>query len=189
MSSASLQRVQPSRPSMSLIEPGLSRSKGESGLTTSSPDLIVHGVLGYERSMDQIRTEMRSILERLVSFANMKSHEAKVLTWQHVLVVGPGLGRDDHMQSCARIAFELAKEIEGLGVVVDADGLWLVQVGRGSLFLKCLESTVLMIIERTRRRPGVEGCAEDHLDAKHHGIQTSLPDHGTDTSHLPLGLS
>jgi ATP-dependent NAD(P)H-hydrate dehydratase len=33
------------------------------------------------------------------------------------------------MQSCARIAFELAKEMDQLGVVVDADGLWLVQVG------------------------------------------------------------
>ena len=43
-------------------------------------------------------------------------------------MVGPGLGRDDHMQSCARIAFELAKEMDQLGVVVDADGLWLVQV-------------------------------------------------------------
>ena len=32
----------------------------------SSPDLIVHGVLGMERSMDQIREEMRGILERLV---------------------------------------------------------------------------------------------------------------------------
>jgi hypothetical protein len=32
----------------------------------SSPDLIVHGVLGMERSMDQIRDEMRGILERLV---------------------------------------------------------------------------------------------------------------------------
>lgn len=52
----------------------------------------------------------------------------KVTDQQHVLVVGPGLGRDDHMQSCARIAFELAKEMDQLGVVVDADGLWLVQV-------------------------------------------------------------
>jgi ATP-dependent NAD(P)H-hydrate dehydratase len=32
------------------------------------------------------------------------------------------------MQSCARIAFELAKDMDQLGVVVDADGLWLVQV-------------------------------------------------------------
>jgi len=40
------------------------------------------------------------------------------------------------MQSCARIAFELAKEMDQLGVVVDADGLWLVQVRppRSSLY-------------------------------------------------------
>lgn len=37
------------------------------------------------------------------------------------------------MQSCARIAFELAKEMDQLGVVVDADGLWLVQVSFDSL--------------------------------------------------------
>jgi ATP-dependent NAD(P)H-hydrate dehydratase len=37
------------------------------------------------------------------------------------------------MQSCARIAFELAKEMDQLGVVVDADGLWLVQVSPISL--------------------------------------------------------
>lgn len=48
----------------------------------------------------------------------------------HVLIIGPGLGRDDHMQSCAEIAFELAKDMEQMGVVVDADGLWLVQVDR-----------------------------------------------------------
>jgi ATP-dependent NAD(P)H-hydrate dehydratase len=36
------------------------------------------------------------------------------------------------MQSCARIAFELAREYDQMGVVVDADGLWLVQVGQVS---------------------------------------------------------
>ena len=39
------------------------------------------------------------------------------------------------MQSCARIAFELAKEMDQLGVVVDADGLWLVQVRHPRLAL------------------------------------------------------
>ena len=33
------------------------------------------------------------------------------------------------MQNCARIAFELARGFDQMGVVVDADGLWLVQVG------------------------------------------------------------
>jgi ATP-dependent NAD(P)H-hydrate dehydratase len=32
------------------------------------------------------------------------------------------------MQNCARIAFGLAKDMDQMGVVVDADGLWLVQV-------------------------------------------------------------
>ena len=52
------------------------------------------------------------------------------MTGQHVLVVGPGLGRDDHMQDCARIAFELARELDQMSLVVDADGLWLIQVGQ-----------------------------------------------------------
>lgn len=42
----------------------------------------------------------------------------------HCIVVGPGLGRSEFMQSCAREALKLARELE-LGVVVDADGLWL----------------------------------------------------------------
>lgn len=35
------------------------------------------------------------------------------------------------MQSCARMAFELARGFNQMSVVVDADGLWLVQVGPG----------------------------------------------------------
>ena len=50
---------------------------------------------------------------------------------QHVLIIGPGLGRSEHTQNCARAAFELAKETD-IGVVVDADGLFLVAVSRAS---------------------------------------------------------
>ena len=45
----------------------------------SSPDLIVHGVLGMERSMDQIREEMRGILERLVCVSSLSSHSTSIL--------------------------------------------------------------------------------------------------------------
>ena len=45
----------------------------------SSPDLIVHGVLGMERSMDQIREEMRGILERLVRILSLSSHPTSCL--------------------------------------------------------------------------------------------------------------
>lgn len=54
-------------------------------------------------------------------------HTANCQPSQHVLVIGPGLGRDDHMQSCARVAFEIARTMDQMSVVVDADGLWLVQ--------------------------------------------------------------
>ncbi|WVQ82094.1 ATP-dependent (S)-NAD(P)H-hydrate dehydratase [Cryptococcus sp. DSM 104549] len=79
-------------------------------IKTYSPDLIVHAILDPKRSHEDIKKELKGIMSRL-----------------HVLIIGPGLGRDDHMQSCARIAFELAKDMEQMGVVVDADGLWLVQ--------------------------------------------------------------
>ncbi|ORX35741.1 putative cytoplasm protein [Kockovaella imperatae] len=79
-------------------------------IKTYSPDLIVHNILDAKRSQAEIRKDLEGILSRL-----------------HVLIIGPGLGRDDHMQSCARIAFELARENDQMSVVVDADGLWLVQ--------------------------------------------------------------
>lgn len=44
----------------------------------------------------------------------------------HVLVVGPGLGREDYMQEYARLAIDLAKS-QGMYLVLDADALWMVQ--------------------------------------------------------------
>lgn len=49
----------------------------------SSPDLIVHGVLGMERSMDQIREEMRGILERLVRVLSFSSRFTSILVQTH----------------------------------------------------------------------------------------------------------
>ena len=43
----------------------------------------------------------------------------------HVIVVGPGLGRDELMQSTARRVILAARE-RGIGVVIDADGLMVV---------------------------------------------------------------
>ncbi|WVR06911.1 ATP-dependent (S)-NAD(P)H-hydrate dehydratase [Kwoniella sp. DSM 27419] len=79
-------------------------------IKTYSPDLIVHAILEEGKPMEQIKEELKGIMARL-----------------HVLVIGPGLGRSEHMQQCAKVAFEIARENEDMGVVVDADGLWLVQ--------------------------------------------------------------
>lgn len=78
-------------------------------IKTYSPDLIVHGILDEKKSRQEIKDELKGLMERL-----------------HVLIIGPGLGRTEHTQTCARIAFELAKDAEDVGLVVDADGLWTV---------------------------------------------------------------
>lgn len=44
----------------------------------------------------------------------------------HVLIIGPGLGRSPSMQLAARVALTEARK-KGVWVVIDADGLWLVQ--------------------------------------------------------------
>ncbi|WFD18097.1 ATP-dependent NAD(P)H-hydrate dehydratase [Malassezia caprae] len=74
-----------------------------------SPDMIVQPLLDQKKSQEDVRAELRTLFQRL-----------------HSVVIGPGLGRDDHMQSFARVAIEVARESD-LYMVIDADGLWLVQ--------------------------------------------------------------
>jgi ATP-dependent NAD(P)H-hydrate dehydratase len=69
----------------------------------------VHGTFKIGRDYDEIRQEVQDLCGRL-----------------HSMVIGPGLGRDEHMQKCGRISLEVAKK-NGLWLVVDADGLWLLQ--------------------------------------------------------------
>jgi len=60
------------------------------------------------RSSDTVKPELRSILSRL-----------------HVLIVGPGLGRESYMQSYAKMAVAIARE-RAMFIVLDADGLYMV---------------------------------------------------------------
>jgi ATP-dependent NAD(P)H-hydrate dehydratase len=78
-------------------------------IKTYSPDVIVHGTFKYGRDYKEIHEEVEGLCGRL-----------------HSMVIGPGLGRDDHMQKCGKISLEVAKA-NGLWLVVDADGLWLLQ--------------------------------------------------------------
>lgn len=59
-------------------------------------------------SIDKIKPELQSILSRL-----------------HVLVIGPGLGREPYMQTFAKIALSLARQ-KGMFIVLDADALFIV---------------------------------------------------------------
>ncbi|KAI0305887.1 Ribokinase-like protein [Multifurca ochricompacta] len=73
-----------------------------------SPDLIVHPILREETPPEALRGELAALLSRL-----------------HVLVIGPGLGREKYMQTFARLALGIAKE-QGMFLVLDADGLYVV---------------------------------------------------------------
>ncbi|KAF8817404.1 YjeF domain-containing protein [Phlegmacium glaucopus] len=73
-----------------------------------SPDLIVHPILDENLPSDKVKPELQSILSRL-----------------HVLIVGPGLGREPHMLSYAKTAVSMAKK-QGMYVVLDADGLYMI---------------------------------------------------------------
>ncbi|KAG1860660.1 Ribokinase-like protein [Suillus subalutaceus] len=73
-----------------------------------SPDLIVHPILSEEASYAKVEGELKSLLSRL-----------------HVLVMGPGLGREEYMQTYARLALSIARE-QAMFVVLDADALYMV---------------------------------------------------------------
>jgi ATP-dependent NAD(P)H-hydrate dehydratase len=84
-------------------------------IKTYSPNLMVHPYMRQEKNMgkddtiDSISQNVIAMLDRL-----------------HVIVVGPGLGRDPVMQeTCARVLAEARKK--GVAFVLDADGLYLAQ--------------------------------------------------------------
>lgn len=84
-----------------------------------APDLIVHPIL-HDPSSESL------------SPGSVKSELSSVLSRLHVLVIGPGLGREDFMISHARIALDLAKE-NGMYVVLDGDALWMLAQDLGIL--------------------------------------------------------
>ena len=82
-------------------------------IKTYSPNLMVHPYmrqsknLGTNESIDSVSQQVIDMLDRL-----------------HVLVIGPGLGRDEAMQeTCARVITEAKKR--NIPFVLDADGLML----------------------------------------------------------------
>lgn len=76
-----------------------------------APDLIVHPILcpPSPGSREVVESKLSSLLSRL-----------------DVLVIGPGLGREDYMIAHARTALSLARE-KGMYVLLDADALWMLE--------------------------------------------------------------
>jgi ATP-dependent NAD(P)H-hydrate dehydratase len=69
--------------------------------------IVLFNPLMASSSTDKVKPELQSILSRL-----------------HVLVIGPGLGREPYMQTFAKIAVSLARQ-NNMFIVLDADSLYL----------------------------------------------------------------
>lgn len=78
-------------------------------IKTYSPDLIVNRLLDPNIEWSEVEKSVDELFARF-----------------HAVVIGPGLGRDEFMQKCAKMCINLARKHD-MYVVVDADGLWLLQ--------------------------------------------------------------
>ncbi|KAH8104299.1 Ribokinase-like protein [Phellopilus nigrolimitatus] len=91
-----------------------------------APDLIVHPILREDKCAQKFLSSHTHLNHsRLRSTDSVKSELAALLKRLHVLVIGPGLGREDYMQKYARLAVSIARE-QKMYLVFDADGLFLV---------------------------------------------------------------
>jgi ATP-dependent NAD(P)H-hydrate dehydratase len=95
-------------------------------IKTYSPNLMVHPIMRQEKNVAQSESA-ESVSAEVVS----------MLSRLHVIVIGPGLGRDKLMQdTCAKVIEEARKQ--GIPFVLDADGLFLAQT-RPELVEGCKE--------------------------------------------------
>src|ERR1700733_1489453 len=60
------------------------------------------------RTHEEVKPQLESVLSRL-----------------HVLIVGPGLGREPYMESFTRMALKIARS-QGMFLVLDADAIWVI---------------------------------------------------------------
>jgi len=103
-----------------------------------------------------------------------------LLSRWHVLVIGPGLGREEYMQTFARVALDVAKE-QGMFIVLDADGLYM--VGRQLDLIKGYRRAVLTpnvveferLSEQAVRVTSYRLLYKIWVDLSHQGIDPDTP--------------
>lgn len=84
-------------------------------IKTYSPNLMVHPYMRQSKNLAQSE-----------SAESVSAEVVGMLSRLHVVVIGPGLGRDKLMQdTCAKVIEEARKQ--GIPFVLDADGLYLAQ--------------------------------------------------------------
>ncbi|KAL4246334.1 ATP-dependent (S)-NAD(P)H-hydrate dehydratase [Abortiporus biennis] len=121
-----------------------------------SPDLIVHPILREDENPDTVNSTLKGLLSRL-----------------HVLVVGPGLGREDYMQKFATRAIEIAKD-QGMFIVLDADALIL--VGNNHSLVRGYRRAVLTpnVVEFKRLSDAVDVDPETPVDQRAAEVSRAL---------------
>jgi len=120
-------------------------------IKTYSPNLMVHPYMrqqknfGEKETIDSISDEVVAMLDRL-----------------HVVVIGPGLGRDPAMQeTCARVITAAKKK--GVSFVLDADGLYLAQT-RPELvkgYKDCILTPNVVEFGRLAKSQNIDVASED----------------------------
>lgn len=120
-------------------------------IKTYSPNLMVHPYMRQKKNMMQSE-----------SLDTVASEVVGMLSRLHVVVIGPGLGRDEAMQeTCARVIQEARKQ--GIPFVLDADGLYLAQT-RPELVQDCKECILTPnVVEfgRLAKSKGIDTAQED----------------------------
>merc|ERR1712194_136745 len=85
-----------------------------------SPELMVSAIYNWGRMSDDNQATVQQEQDQMV--AKMEALFPRL----HCLVIGPGLGRDDRVLAAVARVIRSAKK-QGLPLVIDADGLWLIE--------------------------------------------------------------
>ncbi|PSK55710.1 ATP-dependent (S)-NAD(P)H-hydrate dehydratase [Elsinoe australis] len=120
-------------------------------IKTYSPVLMVHPYMRSEKNMSKDES-IDSVSEQVV----------KMLDRLHVVVIGPGLGRDPAMQeTCARVIKEA--RAKGIPIVLDADGLYIAQT-QGDLlqgYEDCILTPNVVEFGRLAKSKNIDTTKED----------------------------
>ncbi|KAF2716596.1 Ribokinase-like protein [Polychaeton citri CBS 116435] len=120
-------------------------------IKTYSPNLMVHPYMRQQKNLAKDET-IDSVAEQVIG----------MLDRLHVIVIGPGLGRDPAMQeTCARVITEAKKR--KISFVLDADGLYLAQTRPDLVhgYKECILTPNVVEFGRLAKSQNIDTSKED----------------------------
>ncbi|OAA67125.1 carbohydrate kinase-like protein [Niveomyces insectorum RCEF 264] len=149
---------------------------------TYSPNLMVHPLMRQAETEDGVQEPDQGQIDKQAA-AVCRRIVDQLLPRLHVLVIGPGLGRDPLMQATAARVITAARE-RGLPLVLDADALQLVQQDPGLVRGYALAVLTPNVVEFGRLEKALLGDGGGDGDGGGGGENDNLPDKG-----VPAGKS